>query len=173
MSSWLSDLEKRKRDAETRKRGEEEAENLRRDREKARELRLKEQYEAHHKEQVDSIGECVNQLVSRAKAAGVLDLHGWGGVFVTKDAFGVVSLRIATIETSHWSSRVEAFLEDAGLIKVSYRWHVPGGYKKSREETLPIQSVSASVIEAWIEWVASEKSEGFLDRVARRLREGG
>jgi hypothetical protein len=172
MGSWLSDLEKRKKEEEERKQRREQVENLRREQENLRELRLKELYETQYKNQVDSICECVNQLLSRSKAVGV-GARGGGGIHATRDAFGTVSLSIARIEGHSWSSRIEAFLEESGRIKVSYRWHVPGGYNKSRDETLPIQAVTASVIEDWIKWAVSEKREDWFSRAWRRLKEGG
>jgi hypothetical protein len=49
MGSWLSDLEKRKKEEEERKLRREQSENLYREQENLRELRLKELYETQYK----------------------------------------------------------------------------------------------------------------------------
>jgi hypothetical protein len=171
MGSWLTDLEKRKKEEVGKKHRQEHTENLHREQEKLRWLRLIEQYERQYKKQIDSICTTINQLLSRATAAGVLDLSG-GGLHITKDACGSGSLHFATIDRTHRASRIEIFLEDGGQIKVSYRWQVEGGYKKSREQMLPIRDVTASVIEDWIEWVVSKKTEDWFGRKWRRFRRG-
>ena len=172
MSSWLSNLEKRKQEEEERKHRQEQAERVGQEQKRLRGQQLKQLYESQYKNQIDAICESVNQLVSRAKAVG-LGVDGWGTVDLTEDVYGTSSLRIAVIAGASWSRTIEAFFEENGKIKISYSWHVSGGEKKKDFLTVSIQAVDSSLIEDWIKWAATGEREGRLSRAWRRLRHRG
>ena len=171
MTSWLSNLEKQKQEENERKYRQEQSERVRREQDRLRGRRLKELYEDRYKSEIDAICESVNQFVSRAKVIG-LGVVGGGGIHLTQDAFGTVSLRIAFIEGSSWSRKIEVFLEENGKIKIWYRWHVIGGDKKSEYLRVSIKSVNSSLIEDWIKWAVTGRREDWFSRVWRRIRGG-
>ena len=171
MSSWLSKLEKQKQEEAERKRRQDEAERARQEHKRLQGQRLKQLYETQYRNQIDSICESVNQLVSRAKAVG-LGIYGSGTIDLIEDVFDTVSLRIALIAGPSWSRMIQVFFEENGKIRISYTWHVFGGDKKKDVRTVLIQSVDSSLIEDWIRWVETGEREGWLSRARRRLRRG-
>lgn len=171
MTSWLSKLEKEKANKDERELQRKEVEAAHQERERLRGEGLMHLYENRYRKEVDAIGQYVGQTVERAKAVG-LEADGRGYVHLIHGPREKTALQIASLRGPTWSSKIDVSLEEDGQIKVSYSWHVTGGYAKSKIEMIPLEAVTSSTVENWVKWIVSEKKEDWLSRKWRDFRHG-
>ncbi len=174
MTNWLSDLENRKRKEEEEKQEKEASNKARQEQQDAAKRQLYDRY----KTQVDFIHETANPLIARTKEVGYLLDHATNADVQFLSLSRIIDSAILPYiinmsnfnNATGWSRSIEIHLMENGHITL--RYHYKHMVKKDvryeqiaehGEITMPIDTVTESVIENWIRWIAS--GEGYCPQL--------